>query len=299
MRNLVFFLLRLSGVPLILRELVQRNKVTILCYHDPVPSVFEQHIRALKKRYNIITLKDYADSRTGKSTQRIPPKSLVITIDDGFATNFQLQDVVANHCVPVTIFLCSGIVATNRHYWWTATQSPDDAVLMEKLSDDERLQELQKQGFQELREYDTRQSLSSNEIRELKGLFDLQAHTQLHPILPRCSTNRARREITECKTELEKKHGLSIYAFAYPHGKYGDREVAITKEAGYQCAVTTDSGFNTNMTNLFKLKRICINDSAGVNEVVVKVSGLWDVLRNLVPERQGSSELVDSAGTVL
>jgi peptidoglycan/xylan/chitin deacetylase (PgdA/CDA1 family) len=298
MRNLVFFFLRLTSIPLILSKLVQKNKVTILCYHDPAPSFFEQHIRALKKRYNIISLKEYADSRTEGSTRRLPPKSLVITIDDGFAANYHLQGVVASHGVPVTIFLCSGIVSTNRHYWWTVIQSPEDTVLMEKISDDERLRELAKQGFQELREYDTRQSLSSKEISELKETFDFQAHTQLHPILPRCSMSRARREITESKTELETMYGLSIYALAYPHGKYGEREAEIAKEAGYRCAVTTDSGVNNSITDLFKLKRICINDSAGVSEVIVKASGFWDVLRNVVPRRREHTRLVDSAGSV-
>jgi len=298
MRNFVFFILRLTGVPLILRELIQRNKVTILCYHDPALSIFEQHVRALKSRYNIISLKEYVDCRTGRSTQTLPPKSLVITIDDGFASNYHLQGVIANYGIPVTIFLCSGIVATNRHYWWTAIQSQEAAVAMEKISDNERLRQLAKQGFKELREYDTRQSLSSKEIHELKGICDLQAHTQLHPNLPRCSMSRVRREITKSKIELEQDYGLSIYALAYPNGKYGERETEIAKEAGYRCAVTMDSGVNNNMTDLFKLKRICINDTAGVSEVIVKSSGFWDVLRNIVPRRHGQADLVASANSV-
>lgn len=286
MRDLVFLILRLTGIPLIMRELVQRNKVTILCYHDPEPLIFEQHVRALKSRYNIISLKEYADSRNGESTRKLPPKALVITIDDGFAGNYNLRAVIAGRAIPVTIFLCSGIVATNRHYWWTTLPNPRDADTLETISDDERLRLLARQGFWEQREYDTRQSLSSTEIRELGTICDLQSHTQLHSVLPRCSMARASREITESKAELEHRFGLSIYALAYPHGKYGEREVEIAKGAGYHCAVTTDSGVNDNTTDLFKLRRICIIDSAGTSEVVVKTSGFWDALRKIVPKRR-------------
>ncbi len=114
MRDLAFLILRLAGAPLILREVFRRKTVTILCYHDPVPKVFERHLLALKKRYNIISLKAYVDSRKGRTTRKLPPKALVITLDDGFSGNYQLREVIVGCGVAITIFLCSSIVATKR-----------------------------------------------------------------------------------------------------------------------------------------------------------------------------------------
>ncbi len=286
MRDLAFLILRLAGAPLILREVFRGKKVTILCYHDPVPQVFERHLLALKKRYNIISLKGYVDSRKGRTTKKLPPKALVITVDDGFAGNYQLREVIPGCGVPITVFLCSSIVATKRRYWWTTIENPRDAGEFEKLPDDERLRLLRSRGFEELREYDPRQSLSTAEIRELSTICDLQSHTKLHPVLPRCSTARASQEIVGSKVELEQKFGLTVYALAYPHGKYGDREVEIAKVAGYDCAVTTQSGVNDSTTDLFRLHRICINDSADANEVIVKASGFWHALHKLIPKRR-------------
>jgi len=71
---------------------------------------------------------------------------------------------------------------------------------------------------------------------------------------------------------------LSIYAIAYPNGDYSDRDCQITCDAGYECALTLDGGFNSTNMDLYRLNRIPIDDYDGKNELVVKASGLWDFL---------------------
>src|SRR6266480_1224108 len=82
LRDMIFILLRYSGIPFLLRELIQRRKITILVYHS-LPGVrARRHFQALRARYHIIALSDYLRARAEGETWRLPSKSLIITFDD-------------------------------------------------------------------------------------------------------------------------------------------------------------------------------------------------------------------------
>jgi len=279
LRAAAFALLRFSGLPLLLRELRQRRKVTIVAYHALEAARANRHFAALRRRYNVISLSAFLEARSSQTPDRIPPKALIITLDDGHRSNYELASVFKKHRIPVTIFLCSGIVGTHRHYWWLHANDSAEAQALKALTDAERADALLRKGHADTREYATRQSLSRHEIAEMKAVIDFQSHTVFHPILPACSMERARREIVESKKALESEHGLKIYALAYPNGAYSDREVGLLQNAGYTCALTVDAGFNDSKTDAFRLRRVVLPDDAGVNEVIVKTSGLWALLR--------------------
>ena len=113
----------------------------------------------------------------------------------------------------------------------------------------------------------------------MKSSIDFQAHTQFHPMLPRCSDKESWEEIYLSKKQLEDKYDLDIYSFAFPNGNYSDREIEYVKKAGYKCALTTDFGFNSFNTDLYRLKRLSMNDTSNINELAVRSSGLWGFLK--------------------
>jgi len=94
------------------------------------------------------------------------------------------------------------------------------------------------------------------------------------------------REIAQSKIDLEKTFGLAIWALAYPNGDYSERDIEIAKDAGYECALTMDFGYNDERTPLFQLKRIAVNDDAAPSELIVKVSGVWGFLRERVRSKR-------------
>ena len=279
MRDFVFVLLRWSGVPFILRRLLQQHAVTILCYHDLSPHMAERHFNVLSKRYNFISLRQYLDWRSGKMSTTLPTYPLIVTLDDGHKGNFALTELLKSRSVPVTIALCSALVGTNRHFWWTEAPDNRDREALKHASDEDRLARLAKLGYSETRDYASRQTLSGEEIAAMRDVVDFQSHTRFHPILPTCSSQRARDEIAGSKKELNERFGLSVNAFVYPNGDYCDRDITLAQEAGYECALTLDGGSNTTGTSLFRLRRIPVEDHAGASEVIVKASGLWEMLR--------------------
>lgn len=276
----VLFLLRMSGVPFLIRELAQRRRVTILCYHQPSAEVATRHFEALRRRYSIISLSDYLSFRAGTQKQ-LPPKPLIITLDDGHMLNYSLKPIFEKYRIQPTVFLCSGVVGTKRGFWFETEMNDGVRQSLKWVSDEQRLQILARMGFSETGEASTRQALSAIEIQDMKSIVDFQSHTVYHPLLPQCSAPRAVAEISDSKAELENKFGLSIYALAYPNGDYSAREIAAAEASGYKCALTLDPGFNSRATPAFRLKRFCINDDAGVNELLVKTSGLWGFLKSV------------------
>src|SRR5438874_9816671 len=83
LRPLVFAALRASCLPFVFREVLQRRKVTIVVYHAPTPEVFDAHLTVLKRVYNIVALSDYVAAREKGTARELPPKALIITLDDG------------------------------------------------------------------------------------------------------------------------------------------------------------------------------------------------------------------------
>lgn len=275
MRAFLFLALRFTGLPFLLRELVQRRCVSILCYHDPDPEHFRAHLQILTRLYHVVSLRQYLAWRADPK-QRLPRKALVITFDDGHRNNYQLRDLLQQLSVPSTIFLCSQIVGTWRHYWWKAAPASEREQLKD-LSDADRRWQLANFGFAETREYAERQALSVREIEALRPFVDFQSHTRFHPILPRCTDAHAAEEIRQSKSELERRFGLSIYALAYPNGDYTVRDAKLARESGYECALTIDGGYNTRRTDRYRLRRIRLADDAGAHELIVKASGLWGI----------------------
>ena len=264
----------MSLIPLLVRETLQRRRVTLVLYHDPDPLTFERHLLVLRRLYTIIELRELAVALRDRTTGRLPRKALVVTLDDGHRGNLGLLPVLDRHGVPVTIFLCASIVGSDRHYWF---KHAANATALKTMADGERLAHLRRSGFVESGE---RESLSDEEIRAMAGpRVDFQSHSLTHPILPRCDDEKARAEIAESKRDLSTRYGLDVYAFSYPNGDYSGRELRLVRESGYTCGVTVDLGFNSASTDPYRLKRICIDDNDGVDELVVKACGVWGAIR--------------------
>ena len=279
MSNIVYKALRYCGIAWLWREMVQRNKVTFLLFHDMDAVDAERNFAYLKKHYQIIGLSDYLEAvRLGV---KFPKKSVVITLDDGHASNYQMLPVIQRLQIPVTIFLCSSIVGTNRHFWFRHSEEMKSQVeALKQLTNQQRLEAMRQYGFDQRKEFDNTQALTIGQINEMKSVVDFQSHTCFHPILPQCNNEEAQWEIAVSKQQLEYNYGLEICALSYPNGDYSLRDIEMAKKAGYQCGVTVDSGYNDTQTDLFRLKRFSVNDAKSITELMVKASGVYALIKH-------------------
>lgn len=286
MRKLIFKILRFSGLPTILRQTIQQNKVTILLFHDISTSTAQKTFEYLSEKYNIIGLSVFIES-CKKKEKKLPKKSLIITFDDGCIGNYDLLEVVKKQRIPITVFLCAGLINTNRHYWFKLEHPKYTINDLEHLPNGEKLKILSEVGFSQEKNYPCPQALTKANIDEMRQYVDFQSHTMFHPCLPQCNDVEATAEIVDSKVVLEERYGLKVNVISYPNGDYSEREIQLCKLAGYESAITVDPGYNTTETDLFKLKRLSVNDSDDINEVVVKASGLWTGIKSFLQLSHG------------
>lgn len=281
MSDIVYKALHYSGIAWLWREVIQRNKVTFLLFHDMNAEDAERNFTYLKRHYHIISLNDYL-SAVKKGTP-LPHKAVVITFDDGHISNYDMLPIIQNLQIPVTIFLCSGIVGTHRHFWFRHSQEVKAIVeSFKRMPNGQRLEELKAYGFEQRKEYPDTQALQKEHIEEMRPWVDFQSHTCFHSILPQCDDETAQKEIADSKYELENTYGLSVNALSYPNGDYSARDIQLAKEAGYMCGVTVDAGYNDLRTDRFRLKRFSVNDAHTTTELMVKASGCYALLKNLL-----------------
>lgn len=284
-RGIFFWLINFLSIPFFFREYVQKNKVSILLFHDLDFNYCETIFSFLLKNYNVIPLQDYIDAIKNNNYTNIPEKALIITFDDGHIDNYKLLPVIKKFSLPITIFLCSGIINTNRKYWFTLPLNKNLKNKLKNISNSERLNILSNLGFNQTKEYDTKQALQKHHIQEMKSYVDFQSHTFFHPCLPKCSNKEAEFELDKSKYLLENDYNIKINALSYPNGDYSNREIKISKNLGYECGITVDPGYNSSSSNLFKLKRFSVNDTCDINELAVKSSGFYSLFKKYLLDK--------------
>lgn len=284
LKNIVATLICLLGIHILIRECLCRNRVAILMYHDAKSAVFARHIAYLLRHYTVISLDTLVSAIHQKDFSRIPAKSVVITIDDGHADNIKLLPLFKQYRICPTLFVCTQIVDTHRHFWFKVDgQSKAEREKLKRLPNVERLAFLKHTAdFEPEKTYPERQALNIAEMKEMIADVDFQPHTQFHPILPHCTEAECRQEILGSKLDLEKLLDIECSHFSYPNGDYTEREIEIVKTAGFRSARTTDIGWNTQKTAPYQLKTVPIADDAGLTLFRAQLTTIPQRLNNWV-----------------
>ena len=78
--------------------------------------VFDECLAFFRRHYALVKLDDVKASLEG--TRRLPPRSLLITFDDGYADNSDYAlPLLRKHCVPASVFVSSDVIGRNDRLW--------------------------------------------------------------------------------------------------------------------------------------------------------------------------------------
>lgn len=313
-KELIYILIFYSGAVYLLRSITRASfspGVRILTFHRVLGneaasspgdyrrmqgfstcSEFERYIAYLKRHYRVLALPEALISlRGGKS---IPPYSVAITFDDGYADNLDnAYPILVRHQVPATIFLTTGFIGTNRSPWFqriynliknTSLQrinldghgieldlssSVSRAHAMEKIVSylarlpQERKNCLIEQLVDELgpsldKPDQEDKMLSWDDVRTMaqSGLISIGSHTVTHSVLTMMEASQVEEEVTRSRQELEAVMGHSPTLFSYPMGQFQDLHKETLRRAGYLYAFTGGRGLNRPTTDPYALKRM-------------------------------------------
>jgi len=80
------------------------------------PRCFYEHMAVLCANANPMRL---ADVDEAMAANRLPPRAVVVTFDDGYLDNlWNAKPVLEKFAVPATVFVATGYVDSHREFWW-------------------------------------------------------------------------------------------------------------------------------------------------------------------------------------
>lgn len=181
------------------------------------PARFEWQLAWLKRQgWRFCTVSELWDQ-----WDSLPEKSVAITFDDGYADNLeQALPLLAKYDACATLYL---VVDRHDRDWSTAKKAHHDSGELAR-----------------------ERKLSDDEVRTLlaSGRIELGSHTLTHINMPATAADAKRQELAESRRQLQDLFGVPVRSFAYPFGLWGEDDVALVREAGYDTAVTTVDGID-------------------------------------------------------
>jgi peptidoglycan/xylan/chitin deacetylase (PgdA/CDA1 family) len=238
--------------------------------------VFDECLAFFKRHYALVTLDDVKASLEG--TRPLPPRSLLVTFDDGFADNSDYAlPLLRKHGAPATVFISSDVIGRSERLWtedllWafvagrihqrdlaclyallmgrTAHDADDPGLVWEIVRRGPELGTAQveaalsalKIGLHRLAH--PRQMLTRSEIVDLAiNGITIGAHGKTHTALTFASDITS--ELCSPRVVLDdilaSHHQRPVDALSFPHGAYTDDIVDRALAAGYALAFASDA----------------------------------------------------------
>jgi len=160
----------------------------------------------------------------------LPPKTIVLTFDDGYADFYHLvAPVLKQNGFGATVFVVTGFLG-DRARWLKGDNRAHPPLLTEA-----QLLELNREGF------------------------EIGSHGVTHRRMSQLSESELQEELLKSRQTLEGILHEDRLLFCYPYGDYNKKVRDATEKAGYIGAVTCDRGRTTHKTDPFRLPRVAVS----------------------------------------
>ncbi len=250
---LIYILIKLKILKL------PKKSLRVLMFHNIDDfNAFKNQIYLLKKKWKILTPKDFYKIISGK--KKITKRCLLLTFDDGFKSNIIVADkILKNEKLKAIIFV------------------PLKFILLKK--------KLDKKNF--IRNNLKVKSISSNmdslDIKDLKKFkkldFVIGSHTFSHVNLKKISNKKKLKfEIVDSANRLQKLLKIKINNFSFTFGRLDDisqKSLKISKNR-FNYIFTGIRGENLNKSKLIFRDNVLPNDR--IYDLYAYLSGYYDFL---------------------
>jgi len=196
--------------------------------YDPVyfcyEASFAEQLDYLRREgYSTISIGDFVAFQKG--AKKLPPKSVILTFDDGFASNYHYAyPLLKKHGMTATIFMTVSRDAENFKKYAAVDVPLTDAQIRE---------------------------MSANGIA-------IESHSMTHRYLSVQEPETIRWELSESRNSLSKTLQKPVRFLAIPSGAYSPAVKRLVRETGYEAAFCMLKGSNNRGSDPFALRRLVI-----------------------------------------
>jgi peptidoglycan/xylan/chitin deacetylase (PgdA/CDA1 family) len=215
-------------------------------------TMFDRQMRLVSEHYRCLSLDEAVFCLT--NDRPLPPRSIVITFDDGYQDNYQYAfPILVKYRLPATIYLVSSTITEGRVLWTSRLRQalaasrvpnlvlPDLHPVPFSLGDETSRATSARLLTNVLNTMSQRTRwvwidriveetqappapwagkwfLTLDQINEMKGQgISFGAHTVTHPNLPGLDPSEARSEVEQARGDLQQALGTEIAHFSYPN----------------------------------------------------------------------------------
>jgi peptidoglycan/xylan/chitin deacetylase (PgdA/CDA1 family) len=296
-----------SGI-LYINSLFSQKKLTIVTFHRIVPdsvknkspnksmmltvAQFEDLIKMISIYSNPLALETAV--LYFKTKKKFPPRSIVITFDDGYADNYtNAYPILKKYKIPATVYIATKYINQNdQWFWWEEVeyffkQNKGKKLKTAKFTSSElidtinRLNLTQTNRISKIRTFihdlykisekerkslitfmrgkyshpKTHLMLKWDQVKSMTDIFKIGSHTVNHIFLNSLSPSRISDEFTQSKCLIERKVGKKCRSISYPAGFVSSSVIKKAIESGYDSGVTSKPVNNSLKTNIYLLNR--------------------------------------------
>jgi peptidoglycan/xylan/chitin deacetylase (PgdA/CDA1 family) len=230
----------LSPVPILLYHAITDDPPEWIAPFAVSPAAFARHLDAVvASGREPLTVSQYTDGLRGKAD--LPPRSVLITVDDGFAdfADNALPALTARK-LPSTLYVATGALADQSH----------DCV------------------------FPRAQMLRSADLPGLEAAgVEIGAHSHTHRQLDLLPEREVVAELSRSGDLLAQVLGHRLRSFAYPHGYWRPRVRGLVGEAGFDSACAVGNALSSGRDHPLALSRFMITASTDSARVASWLSG--------------------------
>lgn len=236
---------------------------------------------------------------------------IVCTFDDGWVDNYTTAfPVVRDFNLPVTIFICPGLLGQNMPFWperavallgqnsrYNSSQIEEEVEKLKNLTPEQR--DCAIEGFERannssnVKLSSVDRTFSWAEVLEMdRAGVCFGSHTNTHQILTTIPEDQCRDELFRSKQILEQVLAKPCPTFAYPNGNWSPATRQAVAEAGFTVAVTTERRACTSVSDPLTLSRVnvCESNVVGLtgrfSPAMFEYTTLWKAWRTAARERR-------------
>ena len=260
-------------LPLMKEKLVTNPTIVALMYHHFSPKEkdlnsvivhpdrFREQLQMLKDNgYTPIRQQDLLAFMKGGNDVRLPERSVLITIDDGYESNYEFAyPAIVEEQFFATIFATTVNINKDIEYlprltWPQSREMVQSGRILVQSHTHESHYYGQAKGGKE----------AAATVSPLMMDGRLETVEQYK--------ERMHRDLLQAKSLLEEQLHTKVFSFAYPYGRNNNRLIELLRETGHEVMYTVEKGVIRKGMNLAKLPRINVDGSFSAERLLKEIN---------------------------